>query len=340
MPENFEIANIWAFYLLPLPLLLYWILPALRMKSSALNYPNFKKASEYSNQKPRKAASIRRRNIFVSLTLSIIWILSICALSSPQIVGKPELKVKNARNFLIVADISFSMSQSDWVVDGEKVRRWDAVKEVIHDFIAKREGDRMGLVFFASNAFIQAPFTADLPVVEKLLDEADVGMAGQITKIGKAIVKGISMFEQDTVESKVMLVLTDGVDAGTDIQPLDAAELAKSDSIQIYTIGIGDPAKSESDLDEETLKNIAELTDAKYFLGTDKAELEKIYATLDKLEPIEYEEEEYVPVTLLYYYPLGLAVALGLALMFLASAISLVRKFKKDKQPTRSTADA
>jgi len=183
---------------------------------------------------------------------------------------------------------------------------------VMHEFIQRREGDRMGLIFFGSNAYIQAPFTSDLVTVDKLLDEADVGMAGQMTNIGKAIVKGIEMFEQDTIKTKVMLVLTDGVDSGTEILPLDAADLAKNDSIHIYTIGIGDPENGSSDLDENTLKEISEMTEASYFRAIDAEQLEGIYAELDELEPIEYEEETYVPATLLYYYPLGFAIALTL----------------------------
>lgn len=326
MPETFEIAHIWVFFLLPLPLLVYWLLPPLRKKSASLNFPNFKKAQEYTGQQARSSALVKRRNIFVWIGLMLTWMLLLMALSSPQLVGAPEMKVKTSRSFLIVADISFSMAQSDWIIDGSKATRWEAVKKVMHDFIARREGDRMGLIFFASSAYIQAPFTPDLVTVDKLLDEADVGMAGQMTNIGKAIVKGIEMFEQDSIETKVMLVLSDGVDAGTDILPLDAAELAEKDSILVYTIGIGDPNKPGSDLDEGTLEEIAELTGAQYFRAIDTERLEQIYLELDKLEPIEYEEEEYKPTTLLYYYPLGASIVLSLFLSFIFSSISALKR--------------
>ena len=158
-----------------------------------------------------------------------------------------------------------------------------------------------------------------------MLEEADVGMAGQMTNIGKAIVKGIEMFAQDTIKTKVMLVLSDGVDAGTDILPLDAADLAEKDSILVYTIGIGDPDKPGSDLDELTLEEIAEMTGAQYFRAMDADRLEEIYEELDKLEPIEYEEEEYIPSTLLYHYPLGVAIVLTLLLSLIFSSISAVK---------------
>ena len=324
MPENFEIANLWVFWLIPLPLLVFWLIPPLRMKSASLAFPNLKKAQEYSNQKPQKSAFIKPRNYFASIGLILIWILTLTALSSPQLVSEPEMKVKTSRNFLIVADISFSMAQTDWVIDGKKATRWKAVKKVMHTFIERRKGDRMGLIFFGSSAYIQAPFTPDLKTVDNMLEEADVGMAGQMTNIGKAIVKGVEMFQQDTTKTKVMLILTDGVDAGTDILPLDAADLAKNDSILIYTIGIGNPESGNSDLDENTLIEIAEMTGAQYFRAIDASRLEEIYEELDKLEPIEYEEEEYRPTTLLYYYPLGAAIVLTLLLSFIFSSILIL----------------
>jgi Ca-activated chloride channel family protein len=137
------------------------------------------------------------------------------------------------------------------------------------------------------------------------------------------------MFERDTIKTKVMLLLTDGVDAGTDILPLDAADLAQKDSVIVYTIGIGTPGTGGSDLDERTLQEIADLTGGQYFLARDKDRLEDIYAEVDKLEPIEYEEEEYKPVTLLYYYPLAASVIL---LLFLALVLGLINAFQATKK--------
>lgn len=332
MPENFEIAYYWVFWLLPLPFLIYWIVPPLRLKSASLSIPNFEKVQKYTGEKARNSAMVKRRNFFSFASLTLIWVLLLIALSSPQLVADPEMKVKTSRNFLILADISFSMAQNDWMIDGQRVRRWDGVKSVMHDFISKREGDRMGLIFFGSSAYIQAPFTPDLVTVDKMLEEADVGMAGQMTNIGKAMVKGIEMFDQDTIKTKVMLLLTDGVDAGTDILPLDAADLAKNDSIMVYTIGIGDPESGNSDLDEKTLIEIAEMTDAQYFRAIDVERLDEIYDELNTLEPIEYEEEEFKPKTLLFYYPLAAALFLAIFESLVLSILRVVRQFK-NKQP-------
>jgi Ca-activated chloride channel family protein len=225
----------------------------------------------------------------------------------------------------VAADISFSMAARDWVVNGERLSRWEAVKNMLGDFIAERDGDRMALVFFGTNAYLQTPFTTELDVVNWFLEETDVGMAGQMTSIGKAIGFGIKLFKEDTLDQKVMLILTDGSDGGKGLSPLDASYLAKSDSIKIYTLGIGDPEAPGSDLDEATLKSISEITGGKYFRAIDQNAMENVYKTLDELEPMEFEEEEYKPVTPLYYYPLIISIGLGFLLLFIRGIISLTK---------------
>lgn len=328
MPENFEFAYQWILWLAPLPILVYFVIPSFRTKSASLFVPNFKKTQEITGLKPRSAALVKKKKILTTITLFVTWFLLLLTIASPQLVAKPEMKVKTSRNFLILADISFSMAQTDWIIDGKRASRWEAIKHVMHDFIEKREGDRMGLVFFGSNAYVQAPFTSDLETVDLMLEQADIGMAGQMTNIGKAIVKGVEMFKQDTIKTKVMLLLTDGVDGGTEILPMDAADLAKKDSINIYTLGIGDPKGSNSDLDEETLEDIANLTNAKYFRAIDSKKLAEVYTELDTLEPIEFEEEEFKPKTVLYYYPLAVALVLILLMVFV-KGIKAIFKSKK-----------
>ncbi|MFL0354296.1 VWA domain-containing protein [Xanthomarina sp. GH4-25] len=330
MPENFHFAYPLVALLIPLPLLIYWLFPPIKNRSSALKFPYFSRVAEVTNQKPKKASFIKKRNWFSWMIMYSIWLLLLLALASPELVGKPEKKIKTARNFLIVADISFSMANTDWVLDGKRVTRWSAVKDIMREFIGKRKSDRMGLVFFGSNAYIQAPFTSDLRTIQTMLDEADVGMAGQMTNIGKAIVKGMDLFERDTIQSKVMLLLTDGVDSGEEILPLDAANMAKRDSTIIYTVGIGDPGSSTSDLDERTLIEISEMTGGKYFRAKDAKALENIYTELDTLEPIEYEEESFVPKTLLYYIPLGVALALGAFIVLINNLILLYKRFRSN----------
>lgn len=238
MPDNFQFAYPFVAFLALLPFLIYWMLPAIKSKSSSLLFPYFESATKVSKQKPKKASSIKKRNWITSILMYIIWLLLLVSIASPEIVGIPEKKIKTTRNFLIIADLSFSMAQKDWQIDNQPVTRWEAVKSIMQEFILKRESDRMGLVFFGSNAYIQAPFTNDLETVSTMLDEADVGMAGQMTNIGKALVKGMDLFERDSIQQKVILLLTDGVDSGTDILPLDAAKMVKDEETVIYTISL------------------------------------------------------------------------------------------------------
>lgn len=328
MPDNFHFAYPIVAILLPLPLLVYWLLPAIKNKSTALQYAYFRNAAQVSGQKPRKASYVKRRNGLAWVVMYLIWIGLLLALAGPELVGKPERKIKTARNFLIVADLSFSMANTDWSLDGKKVTRWTGVKDFMHGFITERKSDRMGLVFFASSAYIQAPFTADLPTIQTMLDEADVGMAGQMTNIGKAIVKGMDLFARDTIKSKVMLLLTDGVDSGMEILPLDAANMAKRDSTVIYTIGIGDPNSSASDLDDQTLKEISQMTGGKYFNAKDSETLASISKELDTLEPIEYEKDSFTPKTRLYYYPLGAALLLGILAVLINNLILVYKRIR------------
>ena len=158
--------HFWVLFLAPLPLLLYFVLPALKIKSASLLIPNIVKSSIYTKQEPKKSSFVNKKSFLEVLVQSIIWLLLLASLSSPQLVGKAELKAKNSRNFLIVADLSFSMAQKDWKIENKPVTRWEAVTTVMDEFIEKREGDRIGLVLFGSNAYVQAPFTPDLITVK------------------------------------------------------------------------------------------------------------------------------------------------------------------------------
>lgn len=324
---HFEIAYKWVIFLLPLPLLIYWLMPAMRRRRAALLVPFFKRAATVSHQRPKKSAWVTRRNFFAWIGLFLCWICLLAAASSPRYVGKPAKKTRTVRSFLIAADISFSMAETDWVINGKRVSRWDAVKSIMKDFVKERKSDQIGLVMFGSNAYLQAPLTTDLSTISWLLDQTEVGMAGQMTSIGQAIAFGIKVFKEDTIKQKIMLLLTDGIDAGQDILPLDAAQAARKDSIIIYTLGIGQAKGSGGyDLDEKTLRDIANTTGGKYFNAMNEGELKKVYAELDKMQPVEYEEESYKPVTLLYYYPLIAAALVGLAFHLLSGAISLFRR--------------
>ncbi len=318
---HFEIAYKWVFFLLPLPVLVYLLLPALRKRRSALMAPFFKRAVDVSSQHPRRSSWISRKNFIAWIFLCICWICLLAAASSPRFVGQPQKKTRTVRSFLIAADISFSMAQTDWAVDGKRMSRWGAVQYLMKDFIKERKSDQIGLEMFATHAYLQAPLTTDLETINWLLDQTEVGMAGQMTSIGEAIAFGIKIFHQDTIKQRVMLLMTDGVDGGTDISPLDAASAAKRDSVIIYTLGIGNATSGGYAIDEKLLTQIAETTGGKYFRADSQKEMQNVYAELNKLQPVVYEEQTYKPVVLLYMYPLFIAVILSLG-YYLISGLS------------------
>jgi Ca-activated chloride channel family protein len=323
---HFEIAYKWIFLLAPLPLLVYALLPALRKRRLALITPVFMRAADLSGQKPQKRAWITRRNILGWITLLLCWICLLAAASSPRLIGEPEKQTKLVRSFLIAADISFSMAERDWVVGGKRMTRWEAVRSIMKDFVGQRKSDQIGLVMFATHAYLQAPLTVDLPTITWLLDETEVGMAGQMTSLGDAIGYSIKVFRNDTIKQKVMLLLTDGVDSGEDIAPLDAAQAARKDSITIYTLGIGKAHGSGGyNIDEKGMTEIATMTGGKYFNAMNEGELKKVYDELNKLEPVEYEDQQYKPVQLLYHYPLIAAVTMGLLFHFINGMVHLFR---------------
>jgi len=314
------------FLLLPLPLLAWCLLPSLKKRRAALLVPFFQRAATVAKQKPRRNAWIARRNWLGWLALLLCWVCLLAAASSPRYVGKPGKKIKTVRSFLIAADISFSMAQTDWIYNGKRTSRWGAVKNIMQDFVQHRKSDQIGLVMFGTHAYLQAPLTTDLDAIQWLLDQTEVGMAGQMTSIGEAIGFSIKVFREDTIKQRIMLLLTDGIDAGQQVQPLDAAQEARKDSITIYTLGIGKAHGSGGyDLDEKTLKEIAQVTGGKYFNAMNEGQLKEVYQELDKLQPVQYEEESYKPVQLLYMYPLACALALALAYQLINSLIQAIR---------------
>lgn len=322
---NFEFGLLWAFILLPLPIIVYLLAPALTKRRSGLITSFYFRSVKITGIDPTKSSWISKRNILQWIVVCFIWILMVTAMASPQLVGQPESKIKTARSFLVAADISFSMDTKDWVLDGDRLTRWEAVKQVMREFLELRKSDKIGLIFFGTNPYLQAPLTTDLDVIRWMLGETEVGMAGQTTGIGAAIGMGVSVLKEDTLQQKVMLLLTDGVDSGSDIAPLDAAKLAKSDSITIYTIGIGDPEVAGADLDEKTLIDIADATGGQYFRAIDQTQLEKAYIALNELEPVEYEEEEYKPKVLLYFYPLIAALVLAMFYQLFMSVVNFIK---------------
>lgn len=323
---DIELGRPWILWLVVLPLLVL-MLPPVRYRAEALFAPYFKTLIDLKDERPSKGVQIAKKGWLSMITLILIWCGLVLAAASPQWVGEPEKQIKTARNFLINVDISLSMETTDWVTsDGRRASRWDAVKEVMNEFISRREGDRMGLILFGTQAYLQTPFTDDLSVVEALLNESEVGMAGAKTAIGNTIGKSVELFEQDSIQKKVMVLVTDGADSGSELRPIQAARLAATDSITIYTIGIGSTNTRTYELDEYTLTEIAKASGGQYFEAANRERLEEVYEELDKLEPIEYENNDYIPKRLLYYYPLGAVLLIALAYQLILGLYATIHK--------------
>jgi Ca-activated chloride channel family protein len=193
------------------------------------------------------------------------------------------------------------------------VDRLAAVKEVLDDFLTRREGDRVGLIVFGNAAFTQVPFTQDLEAARILLEETRARMAGPRTAFGDAIGLAITLFEESEVEDRVVIALTDGNDTGSRVPPAEAARIAEDRGISIHVIGVGDPAAvGEEKLDEEALRTVATTTGGRYFHAADRDELQEIYAELDRIGTREVETATYRPRRDLFHWPLAVFLVLSL----------------------------
>ncbi len=319
-----EFACPWAFILLPLPYLVHrFFPPALAAEEAALWVPSLQPFSDIRHQGSRL-----RWPWWLLLPAILCWLFLVTATAQPQWLGEPlELPV-NGRDLVLAVDLSGSMKTRDFLVEGETVDRLTALKNVATEFIRRRQGDRLGLILFGDQAYIQTPLTFDRQTVAQLLNEAVLGLAGDKTAIGDVIGLAVKRLQQGDSKDRILILLTDGANTAGQVTPLKAAELAAQEGLKIYTIGIGADemivgsffferkVNPSADLDEKSLRTIAESTGGRYFRARDTDELEQIYAMLDELEPVEKDQEVFRPVTTLYYWPLGLALC-GVLLLLL-----------------------
>lgn len=312
----------WVFILLLVPAFVWLFVTPRKEAQSAVRTPFFDQLVEQSRQRPSQGAIVLHRSLAQQLVLPIAWILLVASLARPVWVGEPILKTESARDLLLSVDLSGSMDEMDFADEsGERITRLDAVKQVLDEFITRREGDRIGLEFFGTAAFLQTPFTLDHDICRALLEEAQVGMAGLRTKIGDAIGLAIKLFEQSEVDDRVVILLTDGNDTGSKVAPNKAAEIAADHNMRIHTIAMGDPETiGENTLDEDELKMIADITGGLFYRAMDRQELASIYAELDEIEPLELETISFRPKRQLFFWPLGAALVL-LALLHLSMVV-------------------
>lgn len=317
-----EFVWLWAFLLLPLPLFVYYKAPVVEQaQQTALNVPDLNAFTAVLNR-----AQLNQKRKGILLLAIVAWILLITALARPQWLGETIELPTTGRDLMLAVDLSGSMETKDFELRGQMVDRLTATKFVARQFIQKRQGDRLGLILFGERAYLQTPLTFDLQTLNTLLMESAIGLAGQKTAIGDAIglaIKRLSKVDQD---KRVLILLTDGANTAGEVTPIKAAQLAKQQHLKIYTIGLGADemiqqgffgsrrVNPSADLDEKTLRYIAENTGGQYFRARDTQELREIYTLLDQLEPADQDAQIIRPIQALYYWPLSVSFLCFIAL--------------------------
>ncbi|MBR7889197.1 VWA domain-containing protein [Marinomonas sp. A79] len=314
----------WCLLLLPLPLLMRF-LPKATPKEDALWWNSTAQLMQYQDK-----AITTKRPPNQAICLFVAWVLLILAIAQPIWLGEPTKVTPSGRDLLIALDLSGSMQVSDMVLNDQPANRLDTAKSVLADFIQARRGDRVGIIVFGTKAYLQAPLSFDTDTINQLVQEAQIGFAGEQTAIGDAIGLGIKRLEDKPSDKKVLILMTDGANTAGRVQPEQAAAFAQAQNVRIHTIGMGAESmvvqsffgakvvNPSSDLDETLLRNIAAQTGGEYFRAKSTEDLQAIYQTLDALEPTPTEDVWQRPLTSLFHW-LGLAALLFVALSALIS---------------------
>jgi Ca-activated chloride channel family protein len=328
--EGLMLAWPWLLAALPLPWLVRrWLSAARGAGMQALKVPWF-------TQLTTSAGGWLRKPLLV-VVATLVWALLVAAAARPQWVGEILTLPVTGRDLLLAVDISGSMDAQDMILSQQAVNRLTVVKKVAGEFIQRRRGDRVGLVLFGSRAYLQTPLTFDTETTAILLDEAEIGLAGRETAIGDAIGLAVKRLRDDAASERVLILLTDGANTSGEVQPLQATEFAAREGMTIYTVGVGADemmvrdffgsrlVNPSADLDEDTLKAIAERTGGAYFRARDTEALARIYKQLDELEPVESDQEAIRPVDELFHWPLAVAFLIALSGFFYSMTPALRR---------------
>ena len=319
----------WVLALAPLPFIYRWLRRPADVKIQALRAPLLAKVA-LDDSASIKTSSWQRRLLLI--VLSLCWLSALLAIARPVWIGAPVSMPTNGRDILLAVDISGSMEQEDMRINGREVNRLIAVKAVVGDFVVKREGDRLGLILFGEKAYLQTPLTFDRKTMQTLLNEAQIGFAGSNgTAIGDAVGLAVKRLQDRPENHRVVILLTDGSNNAGELDPMEAADLARRAKVKIYTVGIGAESQQSwglfgsqvtnpsADLDESALQGIADATGGQFFRARDPEELAAIYRELNRLEPLEQTAETIRPVSTLFHWPLALTFFLSLVLVLSSS---------------------
>ena len=304
----------WLFILIPLPLLMRWLTPASDSQVAAIRAPF---ASRWRVLGEQQGLS-NRNGLIKALLVWLIWLLLLCGAARPQWTGEPIELPNSGRDLMLAIDLSGSMQIEDMQIGNTLLSRIEAVKAIASDFTERRQGDRVGLILFGTRAYLQAPLTFDVGTVTQFIREAQLGFAGEDTAIGDALGLAIKRLRDRPAESRVLILLTDGQDTASTVDPMEAAALASELGVTVYTIGIsrriGSRTSNSGEVDEALLNAVAKATGGQYFRARNPAELQSIYQVVDELEPIEQAKSTFRPVRSLTWMPVGGALFLAVLL--------------------------
>ena len=238
------------------------------------------------------------------------------ALASPVITDEYKNINKKGRDIMLIIDSSDSMRERGFDPTDPYKSKFDVVKEVVKDFIAKRKNDRIGLINFASVAFVASPLTFEKKFLQKIVAMQQLGIAGKRTAINDALLQTYNILSKSDAKSKVAILLTDGIDNMSRISFDDIRRLIAKSDVKLYTIGIG----SYRDFDAPYLKALAQAGHGKFYAASNKQALAKIYADIDKLETSKITSKKIVQHRYLYIYPLFAAILALLFFIYLRTA--------------------
>ncbi|NMP17448.1 VWA domain-containing protein [Thalassotalea sp. Y01] len=321
-----EFAHPLAWLFLPIPVLVYWLLPEYKEQRASVHVPYFARLVKVSGETPKKGAVKLLRRRLQQFLLLLGWVALISAIAQPEWVGEPIEQKKSAREIMVALDLSGSMQEQDFVdQQGQKIDRLSAAKQVLNDFAQQRKHDRLGLILFADAAYLQAPFTDDIATWQDLLNQSQLGYAGYQTAFGDAIGLTIAVFEQQKSKQRVLILLTDGADTGSKMPPIKAAQIAAKHDIKIYTIAVGDPSnKGEYEMDLQTLERVAKVSGGQSFTAINRQELQQAYQQINDLEKQQYETLSYRPKHSLHHLAFAIYFVANLLVIVMLFAVKLI----------------
>jgi len=316
----------WMIAFLPLPWMINILLKPASKQHSPLLAPQI--MSRVEGELPEeRLVEVNQTPKGIPPLATLIWLALIIAACRPVIYLDTSPFKMSGKEMILAVDLSGSMQKEDMYLEGDEVNRLIAVKAVVSDFINQRQGDRMGLVVFGTQAFLQSPLTYDLGTVKTLLNETEIGMAGKNTAIGDAIgltLKHLKAHQSNRkIESSILILLTDGSNTAGVVDPIEAAAKSNEMGLKIYTVGVGKVRNrtgldrflsSRSDMDVETLQKISDTTGGQFFQANDTEQLAEIYQYINQLESVQHDVFSYRLRTEFYFWPLGAAFLFSLLL--------------------------